>query len=294
MAANLGAPDQHDGSLGARLAELRRARNLTGRQLGKLVGMSQPKISRLENDVAPADSTDVERIARALDAPDDVVVALIELAEQSHDRMTDWRPMGASLAHRQRDAGQIEANVRVMRIFQPLVIPGLLQSSDYARAVLTPFQHLIFQTSEAAARLAVPEAVSARITRQEALADPTRTFHFLIMEEVLTDNVCGPEYMPAQIERLREVAKQENVTIGVIPRGERLAPPPLNGFTLADDDLVTVDLLNTALTSHGRVDTAVYRQIFDEYAEKATADIDPLLDRHLEQHLRTLQEHRRR
>ncbi|SNT64165.1 Helix-turn-helix domain-containing protein [Asanoa hainanensis] len=293
MVTNLGAPDDNASALGARLARLRRAQNLTGRQLGRIVGLSQPKISRLENGVGPADTADVERIARALGAPDDIVAELVELAELSHERMTDWRPLGPSLAHRQRSAGAIEADVRVLRVFQPLVIPGLLQSSDYARAVLAPFQHLIFSTGEAAARVAVPEAVSARIARQEILVDPARTFHFLMLEHVLTDSVCGPEFMSAQIERLREIAKQENVTVGVIPDGTRILPPPLNGFELADADLVTVDLLNTALTSRGRTDVAVYGQIFDEYAELATTDIDAILDHHMDVHSRALQARQR-
>ena len=293
MATNLGAPDEQV-SLGARLAILRRAQNLTGRQLGRLVGMSQPKISRLENGVGPADTEDVKRIARALGAPDQVVAELAELAERSHDRMTDWRPLGPSLAHRQRNAAAFEAGARVLRVFQPTVIPGLLQSSDYARVVLTPFQHLIFSSNAAAARVAVPEAVSARITRQEILADLTRTFHFLMPERVLTDDVCGPEYMSAQILRLREVASQENVIVGLIPRGERLSPPPVNGFEVVDDDLVTVDLLNTSLTSRGSTDVAMYRQIFDDYAEHANTDIDPILDRHLENHARALHLHSKR
>ncbi|MEV4537851.1 helix-turn-helix transcriptional regulator [Asanoa sp. NPDC049518] len=293
MVDNLGAPEEPADSLGARLVQLRKARNLTGRELGKLVEMSQPKISRLENGVGSADPDDVRRIARALDAPGEVVVQLVDLAERTHDRMTDWRPLGPSLAHRQRNVGSFEAGARVLRVFQPAVIPGLLQTSDYARAVFTSFHEVMFSSSVAAARLAVPEAVSARIARQEILVDPARTFHFLMPEHVLTASVCDPEYMPAQIQRLREVATQENVTIGVIPQGERILPPPVNGFEVADDDLVDVDLLNTSLTSRGRSDVAMYRQIFERYAERATVDIDSVLDRHLDEHARAFQAGRR-
>ncbi|GIF69060.1 transcriptional regulator [Asanoa ishikariensis] len=287
MANNLGAPHDQPDSLGARLARLRAARNLTGRQLGVLVGMSQPKISRIENG-APAEAADVERIARALEAPDDLVVELVRMAELSHDRMTDWRPLGPTLADAQRSAAAFEADTQMLAVFQPSVIPGLIQSSDYARSVLTPFHELMFSAGEITSQRAVLQAVSARIQRQEILADPTRTFHFLMLENVLTDNVCAPEYMPAQLERLREVAKQDNVTVSVIPQGRRIIPPPMHGFELGDRS-VAVDLLNTSLTSHGPADVAVYRQIFDGYAAQAVTDVDRILDHHLQRHLRALQ-----
>jgi transcriptional regulator with XRE-family HTH domain len=294
MANTFGASPDPDDSLGAALARLRRARNLTGRQLGKLVNMSQPKISRLENGVGLADPADVELVARALDAPEDLVRHLKDLAEESHNRMTDWRPLAPSLANRQRGVGELEADARVLRIFQPTVIPGLLQTSDYARAVLTPFQALTAPRADAASGVAVPETVSFRVMRQEILADPTRTFHFIITESVLTSQICPPDYMPSQIQHLREVAKQENVTVGVIPKVTRFAIPPIHGFVLAGDSTVMVDLFNTAISSLGSSDAAFYRQVFEVFRQQSSTDIDPILDRHLQQYLNDLLEDQER
>ncbi|MEV4623537.1 helix-turn-helix transcriptional regulator [Asanoa sp. NPDC049573] len=284
MAITSGASDPED-SLGATLARMRRSMNLTGRQLAKRVGMSQPKISRLENGVGLPDPADVARIARELDAPDDVVVRLTELAEQAHNQMTDWRPMSPSLAIRQRDVADMEAEVRTLRVFQPTVIPGLLQTSDYIQAVLTPMQRLILADGAAPSAAAILEAVSARVTRQEILADPTRTFHFIITETVLSNRFLAPEYMPAQIQRLRDAAKQDNVTLGLIPADADIIVPPVHGFVLADDVSVEIDLFNTAISTQGRRDTAFYRQVFDEYERESTTDIEPILERHLEHYL---------
>lgn len=289
MTPTHGAHFDPDESLGPTLARMRRSRKLTGRDLGKLVGMSQPKISRLENGVGLPDPTDVERVARALDAPEETVRHLVALAEHAQNLMIDWRASKMSLAGRQRDIGEIEAGLRELRVFQPTVVPGLLQTSDYARAVLTTYQRLISPSADAASTsAAVAEAVSARMARQEILADPARRFHFLIMEAVLARRIFAPEYMPAQVQRLREVAKQDNVTVGVIETDSHQHILAMNSFVLVDDSVVIIDLLNTAISTRGKLDTAAYRQAFNEYARVATTDIDPLLDRHLEQHLRAM------
>jgi transcriptional regulator with XRE-family HTH domain len=281
-----GAPSNSDESLGPTLARLRHARNLTGRQLGELVNMSQPKISRLENGIGIADPDDVEVVARALEAPDDLVARLVELAEQAQNRMTDWRPFTPSLPDRQRGISDMENDVRVLRVFQPIVVPGLLQTSDYARAVLTAHAALL---SPKPPGTAVSETVSLRVARQEALADPTRTFHFVFTETALINRVCAPEYMPAQLQRVRDVARQENVTVRIVPADVNLVVPPIHGFVLADDSTVLIDLLNTGISSSGRRDVAFYQQVFAEFEQQSVTDIDPLLDRYLEQSLQLLQ-----
>ncbi|MEV0715858.1 helix-turn-helix transcriptional regulator [Asanoa sp. NPDC050611] len=287
MSPTHGAHFDSDDSLGPTLARLRRAKNLTGRELGKLVGMSQPKISRLENGVGLPDPADIERVARALDAPDELVRHLVARAEHAQNMMTDWRAFTVSLPGRQQDMGEIEARLTELRVFQPTVVPGLLQTSEYARAVLTSYQHVITPL-DAAAHAVVAEAVAARMARQEILTYPERRFHFLIMEAVLESRVCAPEYMPAQIQRLREVAKQENVTVGLLPTDSDVRILPMSGFVLVDDDVVIIDLLNTSISTGGKRDTAAYRQAFDALTEAAITDIDPLLDRHMDRYLRAM------
>ena len=274
-----------DEAVGSVLARLRRAKRLTGGQLGKLVGMSQPKISRLENGVGFPDPEDVGRVARALGADEALVLSLMELAERSHNRMTDWRPFPLALANRQRTVGGWESDVRTFRVFQPAVIVGLLQTSEYARAVLTSFQRMITPDADMSVGTAVPEAVSARMQRQEVLADKNRTFHFVMAETVLENRICPPEDMPAQIRRLRDVAAQSNVSVGIIPADVEWSIPPFHGFLLLDDSVVMIDLFNTGITTKGRADARIYRQVFDSYERLAETNIRPILDRHLKRYL---------
>ncbi|GIF52671.1 helix-turn-helix protein [Asanoa ferruginea] len=292
MASTAGAPRDPDETVGSVLARMRRARNLTGGQLAKLVGMSQPKISRLENGVGHVDPDDVAAIARALGASGDQIDHLVAQAELSHNRMTDWRPSSTSLAHRQRLVGAIEADAQTLRIFQPVAIPGLLQTSEYARAILTPFQDLMPASATDSPATAVAEAVSLRIKRQEQLVDPTRRFHFIMTESVLSNEICALEHMPAQIRRLVDVARQDNVTLGVIPARSEWTIPPLHGFVLADESRVEIDLINTVISSEGKADAAFYRHVFDAYAKQTVKDVFELLERHRRRFLGKLQDQR--
>jgi len=279
-----GASPGPDESVGATLARMRRERKLTGAQLGKLVGMSQPKISRLENGIGFPDPADVAQVARALGASESHAQRLSELAEQSHNRMTDWRPLPNELAQRQREVSEWELAARTFRVFQPAVVVGLLQTSGYARAVLSSFQDLISPGSDGAGR-AVSEAVSQRLHRQEVLSDPARSFRFVMTETVLSNRLCPPEDMLAQIRRLREVARQENVSIGIVPAETSWPTPPFHGFLLLDDHTVSIDLFNTGITSRGKADVRVYQQVFDGFEARAVTEIDPILDKHQEIYL---------
>lgn len=280
-----GTSSGHDEAVGPVLARMRRAKKLTGGQLGKLVGMSQPKISRLENGVGFPDPDDVGRVARALGADEDQILHLMELAEHSHNRMTDWRPFPMALAKRQRGVGEWESDARTLRVFQPAIIAGLLQTSEYARAVLSSFQGLISPDADASVGAAVPEAISARVQRQEIIADRSRIFHFVMAETVLMNRICAPEEMPAQIRRLRDVARQPNVSMSIIPVDASWTIPPIHGFLLLDDTTVSVDLFNTGITSGGKADARIYRQVFESYERLAATDIEPILDKYLHLYL---------
>ena len=274
-----------DESLGTTLARLRAAAGLTGTELARRVRTSQSKISRLENDKGVPNPREVARLARALDADEAQVRLLVDRAERLHDRMRDWRVAPVGLARRQYDFEQLESTTRVFRVFQPTIIVGLLQTSEYARAVLGAYQHLLISSGIEASGASVLEAVTARMHRQEALADPGKEFHFLMSEAVFANQVCPPEAMPNQIRRVQEVARQDNVTVAVIPHGVAWPMPPYHGFNLLDDRDVYIDLFNTGLTSRGASDGRLYRHIFDSLAALAGTDIDDMLDGYVQLHL---------
>jgi len=237
--------------------------------------MSQAKISRLENGVGIPSVSDIRKVAEELGATQELIERLVALAERAGDQMTDWRPTRGVVAGMQREVERLEASTQTFRVFQPAVIVGLAQTSEYMRSILAATHGI----------QSVPEAVSVRVRRQEALSDVDRRFHFVMTETVLRNRLCRPEYMPTQIQRLRDLAGQPNVSLRIIPSDAKLKIPPYHGFELLDDRIVIVDVFNTLVTTRGRTDVALYQQVFGELEDNASEDIDPILGHYLDHYL---------
>ncbi|MBB2940309.1 transcriptional regulator with XRE-family HTH domain [Actinoplanes lutulentus] len=272
--------------MGAILFRWRKRQKLTGLQLGKRVGMSQAKISRLETGAVAAEPGDVRLLAEALGVPPGEAELAIELAEHAGERLIEWVPAGRDQAERQREIGRAEAAAKEIRILQPAVVPGLLQTSEYARAVLSAHEGRAATGSNDAA---VTEAVIARQERNRILHSPAREFHFLITEQVLRVGVGGPAVMISQIDRMREVAGFPNVRLSVITDEAELPIPIYHGFFVADDRWVSVDLFTALLRATGRTIVRDYRELFDQLESAARSDIDDLLDHYQARYVGALQ-----
>ena len=275
-------------SVGQALKTLRKERGWTGSHLGELTGMSQAKISRIETGALLVEAQDVETLAIALGASPVDTQRLMEQAARSHLQPTEWQPGAAGIADRQREFNELEADSRELRIFQNAVVAGLLQTSEYARAIFAKFDDILAQqhTGEQAGDIA--EAVSARVRRLEILAEPDKSFLFVMSESVFTNRLSAPAVMLAQLERIREVAGQANVDIRIVPSDADIKVPPYHGFVLLDDRCVTVDLFNTTILSRVKSDIKLYRLVFDELERVATTEIDPILDRYTDLYMRRL------
>ncbi|HET8685009.1 MAG TPA: helix-turn-helix transcriptional regulator [Micromonosporaceae bacterium] len=269
--------------MGTALKRLRRRARVTGYELGRRIGMSQAKISKIETGAINASPEDVGLLASELGASPAEIDHLVRQAEQSRNRMTDWRVGRWDPATWQHEIAQLEADAHELRVFQPAVISGLLQTSEYARAVLLSVQEVWtegFRPMEG-----VAEAVSARVQRQEILEDPTKQFHFVVPETLLRNLLSRPEDMPGQLRRLSEVARQENVTLSMIPEGERWPYPPYHGFSLLDDRHVIIDLFNTVVVTDGQSDIRLYRHVFDTLESRAKREIEPIIEKYRRRYL---------
>jgi transcriptional regulator with XRE-family HTH domain len=269
--------------LGSSLRQLRRDRGLTGQQLAELTGMSQPKISRIENGVGSAPTPDdVAKIARTLGADDDRTRQLVGDAQRLQP-VAEWEVGDADLEIRQQGIGRLEQAATSIKIFQPTAVIGLLQTSGYAEAVLTAMSSLVAPGPGGAFA-----AASARIRRQKILDDPAKTFDLVMAEAVLDIRLCPAEEMPAQLRRIRELARRPNITVSIVPAGVRWPVPPVNGFTLLDDRHLWVDLYETVLVKQDQAEGKLYATVFDMMKRSAVQDIDGILDRYLDRYVREL------
>lgn len=267
-------------NLGTTLARLRKQKGITGKLLGRHAGMSQAKISKIENGVIMPSRQDVERLTRALQVPEEEVQALLDQVEGMHDAFFDRRVTTRQIVAAQHEVAANEGRARSVRVFQPTVVPGLLQTTEYARAILGDYARLLVSNTPKG-RQSIAPAVSARIQRQEVLDNPAKRFLVVMTEAVLSNRLCSPAALLAQLERIRTLARLPNVSIRIVPRDAELSYPPVHGFQLFDDERVLIDLMNTMVVSRGGADIRVYREAFEHFYQVATDDIAPILDSYI-------------
>ncbi|MGW6261353.1 helix-turn-helix domain-containing protein [Streptomyces sp. NPDC055085] len=253
-------------SLGARLRELRTEAGLNGKDFAERIGWQRSKVSRLENGKQTATEADFESWAHAVEQPD----IAVELRRSLRGLETAYRSWKRQLAagHRtvQENHAVQEAQAETVHLFESGIIPGIFQTPDYARGVLT----------DVSTRLGTPrdieDGVRARMKRQEALYEPGRRFHALIWEGALHVVRCDPEAMVAQLDRLTVLIGLDTVTLGVIPFGARTPFSPKHGFWIIDGRLVVADTWNAELWLDSADDVAYYRKVWNLMHESAVFD----------------------
>ncbi|MFC9085490.1 Scr1 family TA system antitoxin-like transcriptional regulator [Nocardiopsis dassonvillei] len=162
------------------LRSLRRASGLTGARLAVRSGMSQAKVSKIENGRVLPSVLDVERILRALDVPpgEEEAARLLELARVANTDYQGFRTaLQRGLGETQRDLAAIEASASTIRFFLPCMITGLLQTPDYARQTLS---HTLVNRGAS-----WETALARRLERQTVLYDEGKRFVFVLTEAAL-------------------------------------------------------------------------------------------------------------
>ncbi|WP_007516536.1 helix-turn-helix domain-containing protein [Pseudofrankia saprophytica] len=263
--------------LGRALHGLRRRKGMTGEALGQAVGVSQAKISKIERGVLKPSLLDVEKIVLALDGSKDELHEFVALATQV--QTAGARPRGPRRGPaNQHDYAEAEGRAQLIRNFEPIAIPGLMQISEYTRRVINAF-HAVDIGEDQSKWADTAAMVTLRAQRQERLYDRAKTFEFIIMESVLSNRFVTPGYMLAQVDRIEQVAKLPNVTVRVVPATAQLGIPPIHGFHLFDDDMVITESLD-ATVSQDRRSVDFYTHFFESYREIADADLTDVLERH--------------
>ncbi|MFB4275268.1 MULTISPECIES: helix-turn-helix domain-containing protein [unclassified Nonomuraea] len=250
--------------LGSQLRQLREAAHLSGKELAERLRWQPSKVSRLENARQTATEDDVVVWAQAVGASPDTTDELIRQSIALLERHDDWKQRHRSgLAAIQEDVRDLEARTKLFRVFEPGIIVGLLQTSEYARHVFRKVKRLYSAADQ------IDAAVRVRMQRQEILYDRTRTFRFVVTEAALRTSLAPPEVMRGQLDRLLAVSTLPNVEFGVIPFGTELPANPINGFWIYNEAMVAVATMTKDLILRDPDDIAFYVRAFDDYAKVA-------------------------
>lgn len=247
------------------LRQLRRDAALSGMDTAARLGVSQSKISKIETGRILPTVEDVEHLLTLFDTTGDRRAELLRRAEALHRHDKNLRMLRKRGVEReQTEIGAREKGTTTLRVFHPAVVPGLLQTAEYARAV--------FSRPYSAASVDVPKAVAARVDRQALLYESHKRFHFLLTESALRWRICGDEAMLAQLDRLASLSTLSNVRLGIVPFSARVNEVPLMGFNIRDQREVTFEGFTTHTTLTDRRDIDFYLAIFAHFEQAAVFD----------------------
>ncbi|WP_024804516.1 helix-turn-helix transcriptional regulator [Nocardia sp. BMG51109] len=254
--------DQARAALGARLRELRRDARLSGIDLASACGWHSSKISRIERGKQSPTEDDLARWCDAVGNPavlDDLVASLRNLRAM----YLEWqRTVAAGHAHRQRQSIELEGQTKFIRWWVPDVIPGLLQTEAYARAVLTA---CIAVTD---GRNDLDEALTARMQRQRVLRSGRRRFHMVIGEWALYRTVGDNTVMLGQLDHLSETIAHPCIRLGILPLTAEYRLPATN-FVIYDRTQVLTETVSAELTITRPSEIALHEKTFATLAEQA-------------------------
>jgi transcriptional regulator with XRE-family HTH domain len=208
--------------------ELHRARDLaglSGRELAQRIGISQSKVSRIESGAVIPTAAEVTAWAEASGAPSQTRSLLLDLTERALPELYAWKDALRDQTHLQDDIQQWEREANSVRVFQPSLVPGLLQTAEYARRVFALF-HPPYAERD------IPAVLGARLDRQLALYEDGRKFEFLITEAALRWRPGPPRLLRAQLDRISTLSTLENVSIGLIPHTVEARTSTPHGFVM--------------------------------------------------------------
>ncbi|RDI42910.1 helix-turn-helix domain-containing protein [Nocardia mexicana] len=266
-------------ALGARLRELRRAAHLSGVDLAVRCGWHSSKVSRIELGKQAPSEADLAAWCEAcenLAVLDDLVASLHNLRSM----YLEWqRTLAAGHAHRQRQSLELEAQARLIRWFDPDTVPGLLQTEDYARAILRACIAITGGRDD------LDEAVATRMARRNVLQRGGHRFHILLGEATLHRTVGDNAVMAGQLEYLLTELERPNLRLGVIPLDAEYRAPATN-FIMYDRAQVLTEAVSAELTITRPSEIALHEKTFSLLADQAAyggaaqALIGDALERH--------------
>ncbi|MFE0135008.1 helix-turn-helix domain-containing protein [Streptomyces sp. NPDC059037] len=219
MASNVN-PTVRRRRLGQELRRLRELKGMTAEEVAERLLVSQSKISRLENGRRSISQRDVRDLCGVYDVEDHRIVdSLMQMAKDS--RQQGWWHSFGDIPYSVYIG--LETDAASLRVYDPQVVPGLLQTRAYAEALITGALPETTPTD-------IEKRVQVRVRRQERISAPENPLRlWTVLDESALRRVVGSKHlMRDQLEHLVEQSQLPHVTVQVIPF-DMGAHPGLNG-----------------------------------------------------------------
>ncbi|MCM6773394.1 helix-turn-helix transcriptional regulator [Nocardia sp. CDC159] len=251
-----GSVHQEREALGGRLRELRLDAGLSGTELARRAGWHQTKVSKIEYGKTKPTEDDI-RAWCSLTGAERQLPDLIATARNIEAAYLEWRRiLGTGTRRRQQASIKLESETEYLRVYHPTLVPGLLQTAEYAEGVLRSV--IEFQ--------GVPNdldaGVAKRLERQQILYRRNHRFHFVVAEQALRTTVGNDQVMLGQLDRLHAVVGMPRVLLGIVSDTAQYRVPMQN-FMIFDDKRVMVENVTAELTITQPREIALYGRAFD-------------------------------
>jgi transcriptional regulator with XRE-family HTH domain len=264
--------------LGAELRALRARAGLTSGQAARLVGWHQSKVSRIETGASGVKPADVRLLLDAYAVPEGESreLLLVLAGTEDGDRHNWWHAYRGVLPPAYRDFISLESQAGTMRTLETSVVPGLLQTREYARAVTRA-------AVDGLEEKRLDALVEVRLARQDVLrSDRPLALSAVLDEAVLRREVGGPEVMTRQLGRLVEAARLPQVQLQILPfaAGAYIGitgPFVIFSFPSTSDlDVVVLDQMMSSLYLERKEDLQAYSEAFNTLQIHALSPEDSL------------------
>ncbi|WP_433655653.1 helix-turn-helix domain-containing protein [Nocardia sp. CA-128927] len=249
-------------ALGKRLRQIRRTAGLTGVDLARRAGWHESKVSKIEYGRIKPSDTDIHAYCAHTSANHQLPDLLATL-HNIDSAYIEWRQiLGTGVKRRQQQTLKLESEATFIRNYQPFIVAGLLQTAEYARAILKNVIEFYDIPDD------LDEGVSKRMERQQVLYRRNKRFHFLIGEQSLYTTVGDDGVMAGQLDRLMSVIGLPRVTLGIIPLTAE-AKVLMNNFVMFDNRLVKEEGSTAGLAITQPRELALYGRAFDILARQS-------------------------
>ncbi|MFC9927962.1 helix-turn-helix domain-containing protein [Streptomyces sp. NPDC127190] len=272
MSERRAAPTVGQVVLGKRLQELREAAGLGRDEAARVLRVASATVRRMEMAEVALKIPYVQVLLATYGVPEEEAAAFVRLAEEAnqpgwwqrfHDVLPDWFSLYVSL----------EGAARIIRSYEPHFVPGLLQTEEYARAVLEA------GTIGQSRPDSIERHVSLRMERQRLLERDDSPHVWVIMDEtVLRRPVSArPEVMRDQLDRLLECARRDRITLQIAefsagPHPGTYAPFTLFRFAEPElPDMVFTEYLTGALYLDARREVGAHLEVLDHMTARAAS-----------------------
>ncbi|MEU8304834.1 helix-turn-helix transcriptional regulator [Actinomadura sp. NPDC048955] len=259
--------------LGTELRQLREATGLTGDEVTERLGWYGAKVSRIEKGRISVPWSDVVELLDLYEVSDSATrEALIQLAKAARQKEW-WQPYSDMLSKNARTYIGLESAAESLRTYQPSSVPGLLQTTDYARAIITRAGPLTLGEDEIGRRL------SLRTKRQAVIGEAGSLRLWTVLDEAaLYREIGGSDVMRAQLMHLVEMAHHPQIDIQVMPFS---AGPHASlsgmigvfGFPGSDPDVAYVDSVSGTLFLERAADVEATSTAFQHLSATALSPV---------------------